>query len=178
MNDQAQNTERNPRPATEQELELLRRHYMEIFGYDYEESDMLLNAEIAVHDHYSTGGPGYQGKVATIVWDGAPEYVSSVWFNKDGSVCDSANHSDYCNEFYPKQFRRLEQDEIEVLKSALRSQIIVYKELAKTFDEYEQENEHSFLNVKGAKIVADRQRELLRTAQRIVGTLASHYIEK
>ncbi len=38
---------------------------------------LIDGAYIAVFDKYSTGGPGYVGKVMTVVWDGGPHQTET-----------------------------------------------------------------------------------------------------
>lgn len=40
---------------------------------------------VAVFDNYITDGPGYAGKVISIVWSGCPSIVSTLTF-RDGAI--------------------------------------------------------------------------------------------
>jgi len=45
--------------------------------------EQVQSAYIAVFRNYITGGPGYMGAVYAIVWDGAPEFVSVAYWEKE-----------------------------------------------------------------------------------------------
>lgn len=47
------------------------------------EDEMPPDGYIAIFDHYMTGCPGWAGKTAVIIWDGAPQYLDSAIF-EDG----------------------------------------------------------------------------------------------
>jgi hypothetical protein len=59
-----------PRLPTVDEL----RELSDYFGNDDEVPMPLDGTCIAVFDDYCTDGPGYRGKVVTIVWPSGPEY--------------------------------------------------------------------------------------------------------
>lgn len=67
----------------------------------YEPEDALGTAEdnyVAVFEHYISGGPGYAGKVMTVVWDGAPSFFD-VFIWEDGKMVRSGREYDE-NECY------------------------------------------------------------------------------
>lgn len=43
-------------------------------------------AFIAVYDDYSTGSPGWFGKVMSVIWDNGAEYYQVYAWNKDGQL--------------------------------------------------------------------------------------------
>jgi hypothetical protein len=82
---------RQPRQPNEEELESLTQLTASRYGYSddpvenkNEARRLVKNAYIAVFDDYTTGGPGYAGKVMTVVWDGSPsQYDVYTWENGD-----------------------------------------------------------------------------------------------
>ena len=89
-----------PEPATESELRLLAYAYTDscLVAEDSEDRDsaiedevqgpgggleQLQSAYIAVFRNYITGGPGYAGTVYLILWDGAPEFVSVAFWERE-----------------------------------------------------------------------------------------------
>ncbi|HYH66195.1 MAG TPA: hypothetical protein VD866_15995 [Urbifossiella sp.] len=54
---------------------------------------MADSAYTAVYDRYSTGGPGYAGKLMSVVWDGAPSF-SDVFTWEDGTMVRSPRDYD------------------------------------------------------------------------------------
>jgi hypothetical protein len=55
----------------------------------------VLGASIAVFDDYITGGPGFHGQVAVVVWDGSPSYATT--FTRAMREGDSVNYTwKYC----------------------------------------------------------------------------------
>jgi hypothetical protein len=42
-------------------------------GYEQDDAQSIAhNAYVSVFDNYVTGGPGYVGKVMSVIWDGSP----------------------------------------------------------------------------------------------------------
>lgn len=80
--------EYTPRAPSENEIAELSTWLMELEngGYDGEAAVMTArNAYIAVFDHYQTGGPGYCGKLMSVIWDGAPSVFNTfIW--RDGKM--------------------------------------------------------------------------------------------
>lgn len=75
--------ENKPREPTDAELRAIKETYMEDTGLDEEEAEHISYAFIAVFDHYITDCPGYAGKLASVVFGGAPEFVETyIW--RDG----------------------------------------------------------------------------------------------
>lgn len=63
-----------PRPPNPDELGQL-ADWLRGQGHDRKDAPgVAASAYAAVYDHYSTGGPGYAGKLMSVVWDGAPSF--------------------------------------------------------------------------------------------------------
>lgn len=82
-----------PRTATTEEKKQLiaycvNSYYRELSSSDPAEQESFVgNAAIAVFDRYSTDGPGYAGKLMTVVWSGSPSfYTVFIW--TDGVLHD------------------------------------------------------------------------------------------
>ena len=90
----------HPQPATESEIRLLAYAYTDscLVAEDSEDREQAIEDEvqgagggleqvqsayIAVFRNYITGGPGYMGAVYAIVWDGAPEFVSVAYWERE-----------------------------------------------------------------------------------------------
>lgn len=54
----------------------------------HETVDLIGNAAIGVADHYITDGPGYSGKVISIVWPAGPE-THEVLYYSEGKLLSS-----------------------------------------------------------------------------------------
>ncbi len=62
-----------PRTPTEPEVAELAKWLMTHFEIEHDEAvGVTRSAFVAVYDNYMTGGPGYWGKLMSVVWDGAP----------------------------------------------------------------------------------------------------------
>jgi hypothetical protein len=78
------------RHPTKQELDELATWYSEQ-GPDYDDAVATVEcAFIAVFDHYITEGPGYAGKLMSVVWGGSPTSVS-VFTWADGKMAAEVN---------------------------------------------------------------------------------------
>ena len=65
--------EYTPRSSTADERKQLADWLISTGAYDAENARLTAEAAyIAVFDDYRTGGPGYAGKVMSVIWDGAP----------------------------------------------------------------------------------------------------------
>jgi hypothetical protein len=74
----------NPvRPPNADERKQLADWLLSTGAYDPEDARLIVEAAyVAVFDSYCTGGPGYVGKVISVVWDGAPSMFDVfVWQN-------------------------------------------------------------------------------------------------
>lgn len=61
---------------------------IELRGYLAETAEHLDGAAVGVADRYITDGPGYHGKVMTVVWPAGPETISSfIWHNGKLEQC-------------------------------------------------------------------------------------------
>ena len=69
-----------PRLPTAEERQLL-SNWLRDQGYEAQEADgTAADAYIAVYDEYCTGGPGYIGKLMSVVWDGSPSFFDVfIW---------------------------------------------------------------------------------------------------
>lgn len=75
----------SPRNPTTGELQEL-TEYLLSEGYDAEDAaETAASAYAAVYDHYSTGGPGYVGKLMSVVWDSSP-FIFDVFTWEDGKM--------------------------------------------------------------------------------------------
>jgi hypothetical protein len=71
-----------PRPANAAELEQL-AGWLRDQGHDADDAaETAANAYVAVYDSYMTGGPGFCGKLMSVVWDGSPSFFDV--FTSDG----------------------------------------------------------------------------------------------
>jgi hypothetical protein len=77
---------KNPRQATEREKNDLAYWVAdEMGGWEYNDHldqahGFVSQAAIAVFDDYVSDGPGYTGKVMTVVWSGGPQmYEAFIW---------------------------------------------------------------------------------------------------
>ncbi len=76
-----------PRSADATELDQL-VHWLCEQGHDEDDATLTARiAYIAVYDNYMTDGPGYTGKLMSVVWGGSPDTVNIfVW--KNGHMID------------------------------------------------------------------------------------------
>lgn len=76
------------RGPTEQEF----RDILSYLADQYKDSDLkdvaglLDNAAIGVADHYITDGPGYHGKVVSIIWPAGPETNEVLYYGREGKL--------------------------------------------------------------------------------------------
>jgi hypothetical protein len=71
-----------PRPPNDDEL-LQLAHWLADNGHEDEGAILVARgAYVAVYDHYMTGGPGYVGKLMSVVWDGAPSFFDVFTWEK------------------------------------------------------------------------------------------------
>jgi hypothetical protein len=77
-----------PRLPTDDELDQMAVAVAgEEVGYNKDESlEFLQAARVAVFDDYISDGPGYVGKVATVVWPGGPSLFDVFTWDGDGAV--------------------------------------------------------------------------------------------
>jgi hypothetical protein len=75
-------TSQAPRTPTPDELQQLADCLVSI-GYDPNDAISIAGcAYVAVYDDYCTGGPGYFGKLMSVVWDAAPSFFDVfTWKN-------------------------------------------------------------------------------------------------
>jgi len=86
----APNTPRSPNPDELRQL----ADWLCGQGHDREDTPgVASSAFVAVYDRYSTGGPGYVGKLMSVVWDGAPS-LFDVFTWEDGTMVRSARDYD------------------------------------------------------------------------------------
>ena len=72
-----------PRPPHIHEIRDLERWYEENYGGDSKESnDLVMEASIAVFDHYITASPGYSGSVMVVVWPSGPEMHDAFYWRR------------------------------------------------------------------------------------------------
>ena len=78
----------NPRiPTKEEKIELI--EYILTQGLNNDENErvniegFVESAAIAVFDNYTTGSPGYSGKLMVVVYDGAPEMTETYTWEKE-----------------------------------------------------------------------------------------------
>lgn len=65
-------------------------------GYGFEKENWFERFYFAVIDGFTTGGPGYAGKVIYMIWDGWPDQIE-VFCVEDGRIVhDSAHGADRC----------------------------------------------------------------------------------
>ncbi len=98
--DEAEDAREDPQTPTESEIRLLAYAYTDscLVAEDSEDREQAIEDEvqgpgggleqvksayIAVFRNYITGGPGYMGAVYAIVWDGAPEFVSVAYWERE-----------------------------------------------------------------------------------------------
>lgn len=88
---QTQNAMLTPRMPSRVELAEIHRFYSNepgphegISAEDFE--SVLEGCAVAVFEGYATDGPGFTGKLATIVWSGGPQLVSTVTWTPKGLV--------------------------------------------------------------------------------------------
>ena len=75
-----------PRPATTAEKQELINLMISKFGFEFESfSEIVENSAIAVFDSYTTGCPGYQGKVMMVVWEAGPS-IFDVYTWQNGMI--------------------------------------------------------------------------------------------
>jgi hypothetical protein len=80
--------DQTPRLPTEQELRELTTWYSDL-GPEYDEAARTVQcACIAVFDRYITDGPGYAGKLMSVVWGGSPESISVFTWDNGEMVAD------------------------------------------------------------------------------------------
>jgi len=65
-----------PRAPSKLEEKELMKAFSDEYGTDSDYNDMW-GAYIAIFDNYITGGPGWFGKLAVVVYDGSPDFVQS-----------------------------------------------------------------------------------------------------
>jgi hypothetical protein len=72
-----------PRKPTEDEKKELLGYLVEHDNYAIEDIETIVDcAYMAVFDDYTTGGPGYFGKVMVVVYDGYPSQTETyIWHN-------------------------------------------------------------------------------------------------
>ena len=74
---------RMPTSAEKQELITL---MISKFGYEQDSfKEIVENSAIAVFDRYTTGCPGYQGKVMMVVWEAGPS-IFDVYTWQNGMI--------------------------------------------------------------------------------------------
>lgn len=56
------------------------------------EEEEIAGCAIAVFDGYITDGPGYCGKIMTVVWSGAPSIFNVFTFNTDTGKLEDEIH--------------------------------------------------------------------------------------
>jgi hypothetical protein len=60
-------------------------------GHEQDTADEIAqSAFVSVFDHYQTDGPGYTGKVMTVVWSGSPS-VFNVFVWRNGKMEDEVH---------------------------------------------------------------------------------------
>lgn len=83
----------NPRQPTPEEREQLSKWLATrgLFSNDLLENLnearwLVEHAYIAVFDDYVTGGPGFAGKVMSVIWDGGPSQHEVYTWDKDNAL--------------------------------------------------------------------------------------------
>lgn len=94
-------------PTTQERREL--SAFLQAGGHDQESADLLVETcYVSVFDNYATDGPGYCGRLMSVVWSGAPSFyevfvweqgqmhrVGHEWDEKECDRCGRKNGS-YC----------------------------------------------------------------------------------
>lgn len=76
-----------PRKPTEAEKKELQRYLEEVDNYEAKATqDIIEGAYIAVFDDYSTGSPGYFGKVMIVVYDGGPSQTETYIWERERNI--------------------------------------------------------------------------------------------
>ncbi len=87
-----------PREAIIKELNEL-EHLLRLAYTPEDVTFLVQRAAIAVFDDYATGGPGYFGKIMTVVWDGSPgEYIVYTW-NSAGKLSQVPQEGGYISGY-------------------------------------------------------------------------------
>jgi hypothetical protein len=74
----------SPRSPNDEELRQLAGYLFSTGEYEHEYALAIAQeASVAVYDHYITDGPGYVGKVMSVVWSGSPTFFD-VFTWEDG----------------------------------------------------------------------------------------------
>ena len=77
----------NLREATKKELQELANIEHEATGVEVEiMRDFLANSFVSVTDRYITDGPGYAGKVISVVWSGSPTIYNIYTVNSKNAL--------------------------------------------------------------------------------------------
>lgn len=73
-----------PRKPTEEEKKQLLNYLVEHDNFDREDIEITVDsAFIAVFDDYTSGGPGYSGKVMVVVYDGHPSETETYLWQRE-----------------------------------------------------------------------------------------------
>lgn len=76
-------------------IALAERQGCSLEGFEFDELKEVVNASyIAIFDEYITGCPGYVGKVALFVSDGAPSMFECFTWNEEGKAV--IQQQEYC----------------------------------------------------------------------------------
>jgi hypothetical protein len=83
-----------PRPPTREEQRQLADFLVSLGEYEADDARSIAEAAyVAVYEHYSTGGPGYCGKLMSVVWDGSPS-TFDIFTYRGGEMVRSGREYD------------------------------------------------------------------------------------
>jgi hypothetical protein len=81
-------TTQAPRTPNAEELQQL-AGWLAGQGYDLDDATGIASAAyVAVYDYYMTGGPGYVGKLMSVVWDGSPSTFDVFTWQGGEMICE------------------------------------------------------------------------------------------
>src|SRR5947209_1557583 len=82
MSNDAHTSSPVPRQPDQNELQQLTEYLQSLGGDDETNTDWATSAYVAVYDNYITDGPGYCGKIMSVIWTGSPSFFDVfTWEN-------------------------------------------------------------------------------------------------